>query len=212
MKEGGDKFDVSILSQHNKHVTDHEVRDNNDGTYTVRYSLPDSGDYKIDVSVYGDRISNSPFSVTASEGREDFASFTFIAKTDDGKDPITSSVKNFEVDVIGPGTRKIEDFRTVDVNPKIGKYGVDFVPSYGPGIYKIHVKLDGKEIKKSPFILNLGGEAEDEANKLPLAKYPFLAKRKDGTPIPNAKGSRFLLSPFPVPERLLFSLQRRTLT
>jgi hypothetical protein len=36
------------------------VRDNNDGTYTVRYFLPFTDTFRLDVSLYGERYCHHP--------------------------------------------------------------------------------------------------------------------------------------------------------
>jgi hypothetical protein len=69
-----------------------------------------------------------------------------------------------------------------------GAYGVDFVPTEGPGKYKINVRRNGKHIPNSPFILDLGEK------KLPSTKLAFTARRKDGSPINDATRTHSLLA------------------
>jgi hypothetical protein len=75
--------------------------------------------------------------------------------------------------------RWTQGWRGIDIDE--GAYGVDFVPTEGPGKYKINVRRGGKHIPNSPFIVDLG-----DAKKLPSTKLPFTARRKDGSPINNA--------------------------
>lgn len=76
----------------------------------------------------------------------------------------------------------MQGWRGVDIDE--GAYGVDFMPTEGPGEYKINVKKNGKHIPNSPFIVNIG-----DSKKMPATKLPFVARRKDGSPITDAKGS-----------------------
>jgi hypothetical protein len=93
-----------------------------------------------------------------------------------------------------------------------GAYGVDFVPTEGPGKYKINVRRNGKHIPNSPFILDLGEK------KLPSTKLAFTARRKDGSPINDATRThsrlRFLACcPWQQPRLtwgVLVAMQRRT--
>jgi hypothetical protein len=107
------------------------VRDNNDGTYTVRYFLPFTDTFRLDVSLYGERfhfpfssclsflsrshlnaphlcsIQGSPFRVTAVKGKEDFASFSWVAKDSTGKGMV-KSVHDFAINIEGPSGKDIE--------------------------------------------------------------------------------------------------------
>jgi len=182
--EGGDKVDVKITSTSSGNELNNisSVRDNKDGTYTVRYFLPFTDTFRLDVSLYGESIQSSPFRVTAVKGKEDFASFSWVAKDSTGKGMV-KSVDDFAINIEGPSGKDIEGWRGVDIDE--GAYGVDFVPTEGPGKYKINVRRNGKHIPNSPFILDLGEK------KLPSTKLAFTARRKDGSPINDATPADF---------------------
>lgn len=54
---GGDKFEVNISGPSAVHAQTH---DNNDGTYSANYSLPQPGSYSIEVKLNGKAIGGSP--------------------------------------------------------------------------------------------------------------------------------------------------------
>ena len=69
IKEGGDEFVVTVSGAASVPA---KVRDNRDGTYTVRYVPPESGEYKVQVQLYGkEDIRGSPFKVFSERGNLD---------------------------------------------------------------------------------------------------------------------------------------------
>jgi filamin len=63
---GGNRFTVDVNGPKGANPTT-KVVDHNDGTYTVSYSLPEPGTYKIAVKVNGKHISGSPWKQEAGE-------------------------------------------------------------------------------------------------------------------------------------------------
>jgi len=59
LREGGQDVAVSIKGP--KGNVNADLRDNNDGTYTVNYKINDKGEYKINVTVDGTSVRGSPF-------------------------------------------------------------------------------------------------------------------------------------------------------
>eukprot|EP01087_Luapelamoeba_hula_P016982 TRINITY_DN529_c0_g1_i1.p1 TRINITY_DN529_c0_g1~~TRINITY_DN529_c0_g1_i1.p1 ORF type:complete len:1445 (+),score=313.33 TRINITY_DN529_c0_g1_i1:188-4522(+) len=174
VKEGGDDWQVEVKSPQGAAIPK-RVRDNRDGTYTVRYVPPKTGEYIVTPTLYGQPIKGAPFYVNADRSK-DFAAFSFTSLDGEGKG-IVDTVRKFDVAVTGPKGDEVE-FATADIDE--GTYGVDFRPSQGPGTYKIAVKLDGEHIANSPFSVKVGGD--DESGQPPV-KFPFIPKDQAGNQI-----------------------------
>jgi len=59
---GGETFNISINGPHGAIASELiDTHDNKDGTYTVNYSLPTPGDYKISVNLNDHHIQGSPY-------------------------------------------------------------------------------------------------------------------------------------------------------
>jgi len=161
LTEGGDTFKVDIHGP--VHVEPHVV-DNNDGTYTVTYEPTEVGDYKIDVSLDGQHIKDSPHSVNVREGTEvglsGFGSFTLTVVAKDKKgNAKTFGGDNFEVSITGPAEH-------IDVKAYDNEDGT-YTAAYtlvGSGHYAVEVKLNNKNIEGSPFKQNVGSVKKDKAH------------------------------------------------
>jgi len=62
LTEGGQ--DVAVVIKGPKGAVTADLRDNNDGTYSVGYTISDKGSYTINVTVDGTSVRGSPFSQT----------------------------------------------------------------------------------------------------------------------------------------------------
>ena len=97
--------------------------------------------------------------------------------------PLTATVQNFDIKVQGPAGGDPVVHQSEDIDD--GVYGVNFLPSHGPGAYKINVLLDGEHITNSPFTVNVGDQS-------PPVKFPFVPKNaKTSAPITGASLSDF---------------------
>jgi len=126
------------------------VVDNQDGTYDVTYEADKPGNYRIDVDLEGTPIKDSPFKPVIKSGTDagnsgiGFFSFTVHSRDKHNKDK-TEGGDTFTVDVKGPAqvAPKCQDNRN-------GTYTASYcLPE--PGEYGLHVRLNGKDIRGSPF-------------------------------------------------------------
>jgi len=149
MKKGGDDFQVVIDGPKGKIPAD--IKDNEDGTYTVNYKPNDPGKHKVDVSLKSQPIKGNPFSVNVKEGADEahscIESYSFIvrAKTKRGENKKDGG-DNFKVQITGPAGEQV-------IQPKDngdGSYTCNYKLS-GSGKHTIAVTLNDKHIKGSPW-------------------------------------------------------------
>jgi filamin len=151
--DGGDDFAVEIDGPA---PVEPNLVDNGDGTYDVTYDAEEPGDYTIHVTLEGNDIRDSPFTVNVKEGTDPagsgFGQFTFTVTARDkrGK-PKEFGGDDFTVEIKGPEDSDVE-VQTTDNDD--GTYTAAYALA-GEGEFKITVKLNGKGIKGSPFKQNL---------------------------------------------------------
>eukprot|EP01104_Vermistella_antarctica_P021500 TRINITY_DN975_c0_g1_i1.p1 TRINITY_DN975_c0_g1~~TRINITY_DN975_c0_g1_i1.p1 ORF type:complete len:831 (+),score=248.61 TRINITY_DN975_c0_g1_i1:196-2493(+) len=144
---GEDDFSVSIAGPQD---APHTLTDNNDGTYSVSYDADVPGDYVVSVTLDGENIKDSPFTVPCKAGTDasgsGFGSFSFTVTSKDKRgEAKTFGGDNFDVTITGES--EVEP-RTVDNGD--GSYTATYSID-GPGEYSIDARLNGKSIGGSPF-------------------------------------------------------------
>jgi len=154
MPGGGDPFEVKI--QGPKGPVDSQIKDNEDGTYTVNYQPVDPGKHKIDVTLKKIPIKDAPFSVLVKEGADEGHScienftFTIRAKTKRGENRKDGNDK-FVVTITGNSGDVPTTFKDIGD----GTYLVSYkLPE--PGDYTVHVKLNDKYIQGCPWTQHIG--------------------------------------------------------
>jgi filamin len=130
-----------------------KVQDNGDGTYDVEYNVDEPGDYTITALLDGDAVQNTPVTVTAIEGADaDHASVSYTitvqAKNKKGECK-TYGGDRFEVRVSGDGDSEVQS-EAVDHGD--GTYSAKYALEGDAGSnFGVHIKLNGKDIRGSPF-------------------------------------------------------------
>jgi len=120
----------------------------------VEYAPKDAGKHKIGVKLKGKDIMNSPFSVNVKEGADHDTSgienytFSIRARTKKGSDKKVGG-DNFAVKIVNHQTHaQVEGIKVKDNGD--GSYHCSYkLP--GSGEYKIHILLNDRDIKGSPF-------------------------------------------------------------
>jgi len=145
MDKGGDPFDVKIHGPNGP--VDAKIKDNDDGTYTVDYKPNDAGKHRVDVTLKGQPINKSPYTVMIKEGADDqtsiIESYSFViqAKSKKGQN-LKKGGDKFKVTISGPSGNVPVDLKDLGT----GQYLVTYkLP--GPGKYVIHVTVDDKPLK-----------------------------------------------------------------
>jgi len=193
--KGGDLFDVLIEDPSNN-VVPADIKDNNNGTYTVTYQPNEPGNYHVDVvlrnpgkPVFYDHIKNSPFDVVIDPGTDAAnciaygpglepglldthpATFTIEARDKNGNRRKEGG-DNFDVDIQGPnGPVKANVVDNGD-----GTYNVTYQPE-DAGIHDIAVTLGDVPIKGSTFHVDIqpGAWAANSG----IESYSFVLQTRD---------------------------------
>jgi len=162
-------FDVQIEDP-NHNVLPADIKDNGDGTYTVKYQPTDPGNYHVDVilrnpdkPLFYDHLKNSPVDVAIEPGTDPAnciaygpglepgvtdtkpANFTIEARDKNGN-PRKEGGDDFVVDIQGPNG----PIKAKVVDNGDGTYGVTYQPE-DAGIHDIAVTLGDIPIKGSTF-------------------------------------------------------------
>ena len=164
IKKGGETFDIELTGPTGKLET--KCVDNNDGSYTVTYQPDENGKHHAEIKSKGEHIKDSPFDFNIKEGTDSGLSkvglFTFTIHARNKKKQAkvgggdTFEVIIFEPDKMlglksGPEIPK-EQTKLNIVDNKDGSYTVSYkVPKKYKKV-KISVKLNGKDIKGSPWM------------------------------------------------------------
>jgi len=146
----GDDCEVQIAGPS---AANSKVTDNGDGTYDVEYSVDEPGEYTITATLDGDAVKNTPKTVTVLEGADaDHASVSYTitvqAKNKHGE-PKTYGGDRFEVRVAGDGDSEVQS-EAVDHGD--GTYSAKYELEGDAGAqFNVHIKLNGRDIRGSPF-------------------------------------------------------------
>ena len=130
------------------------VTDNGDGTYSVEYNAEDAGKYTVTATLDGDAVKNTPKEVNVIEGADPSNcsvkyTITVQAKNKKGE-PKTYGGDEFEVSVKGGEQETPVDCEATDNGD--GSYSATYALNGEAGTeFKVHIKLNGKSIKGSPF-------------------------------------------------------------
>jgi len=154
MGRGGDPFLVTINGP-NGPVPAHTT-DNGDGTYTVDYEPEDHGNHLIAVTLRGKPVANSPYNVNVKEGASweytnvERYQFTIRSKTKSGANKLVGG-EAFSIAIEDSNQSSVDDISVSDIGD--GSYVCDFaLPA--PGDYNLSIKLNGHDIRGSPFKIN----------------------------------------------------------
>uniref|UniRef100_UPI00358F87F3 filamin-C-like isoform X2 n=1 Tax=Myxine glutinosa TaxID=7769 RepID=UPI00358F87F3 len=134
-----------------------EIKDNKDGTVTVRYTPVEKGLHKIDIKYNGSHLSGSPlqFYANAVSSRQVSAYGAGLSHGIVNK-PATFNIVTKDA---GEGglSLAVEGPSKAEISCKDNKDGtctVSYLPT-APGAYSIIVKFDDKHIPGSPFTANI---------------------------------------------------------
>jgi len=186
---GGDPFVVKVKGPGGE--VNPNVRDNNDGTYTVKYTPDGYGKYDVDVALHGDPIKDAPFRVNIKpspdagkswaegpgleEAWDNEPAYFTIHSVDKDGNPRKEGGDPFTVKIKGPNG---------DVKPNVkdnndGTYLVSYNPDV-PGDHTINVDLEGKPIKNSPFRVKAKAGTDADNSGFGIFSFTLQARDKRG--------------------------------
>ena len=194
-KTGGSPIDVEIVGPEGDPV-DADVKDNQDGTYTVKYHPTDAGEYTIEnvlrnpfQPMHYEHIKNSPKVVNVVAGSDPSSTYAHGPGLEDGiLDTLPTEFYIQSADRDGKKMDKggddfdvkIKDANGNDVpfdvkDNEDGTYTVAYKPN-GPGKQTVDVNLRGKPIKNAPFTVNI--KAGSSAAFSVVENYTFTIQAK----------------------------------
>jgi len=189
VKTGGDPFNVKIKGPEGELKP--QVKDNGDGTHTVRYNPTGHGDYQIEVELHGKPIKDAPFNVRIKsapnagkcyaegpgleEAWDNEPAYFTIHSVDGEGNPRTEGGDPFAVKIRGPDG---------EISPKVvdngdGTYSVSYAPDT-PGDYNIDVELEGKPIKGAPFKVKAKAGTDADNSGFGIFSFTLQARDKRG--------------------------------
>jgi hypothetical protein len=174
---GGAKLAGVLVGGEKNETIKLEVKDNNDGTYACAYDIEHRGTYKLDVTIAGEAVDKSPYSVVAKPGATDPTKTALLDKSATAQ----AGQKAFTVqlhDKVGNRRDKGGDdvkvrferpvtTGSVGKDTKNGTFDV-VVPPHLEGDYNVFVTVDGHEIdagKLNVAPTALQKEHEEEVKK-----------------------------------------------
>jgi filamin len=151
VKHGGDPFDVKVTGP--RGAVPVQLKDNGDGTYTADFAPDNAGDHKIEVTLKGKPVANSPYTIQVREGADHNTSFIenfqFVIRARTKRNQnMSRGGEPFEVAISGPAGRV--DNRLKDNGD--GTYTCSYsLPAGSRGQYTFNIKVNGRDIQGSPF-------------------------------------------------------------
>mmetsp|Transcript_17569 Transcript_17569/g.24381 ORF Transcript_17569/g.24381 Transcript_17569/m.24381 type:complete len:756 (-) Transcript_17569:39-2306(-) len=172
LKDGGDPFQVKVTGPYNYDVPV-TVADNKDGTYSVTYNPIDHGEHKVEITLHGAPVADSPYTVGVHHSESAPDALQCVAYGPGLEGGNTSDVSHFtvetrnqngarlhtggwpvDVDVLDPSGSEVP-VKVKDNND--GTFSVEYAPKE-KGDHTVHVVLRHQaiplyyqHIKDSPF-------------------------------------------------------------
>jgi len=146
--EGGDKFELDFSGASDQ--VSYDIKDNNDGTYTVTYEPLETGDYNINVHLAGKSIKNAPYHIHviqgADPGNTGFVGFTCTILTKDDN----NQARNFGGDIFEFNASGSSNVNLTTKDNGDGTYFASWLPETA-GSYDFQIKFNGQELSVSPL-------------------------------------------------------------
>ncbi|XP_018518812.1 LOW QUALITY PROTEIN: filamin-B [Lates calcarifer] len=152
-RRGGDHVKAEVRNPSGA-LTDCQVTDKADGTYTVEYTPFEKGVHSVQVLYDDTPVPKSPFRVSVSEGCDP----SRVVATGPGlQQGLTDKPNNFNIITRGAGIGGLgitvegpSESKMSCKDNKDGSCSVEYVP-FTPGLYDVNITYGGEHIPGSPF-------------------------------------------------------------
>ncbi|XP_060926160.1 filamin-B isoform X1 [Limanda limanda] len=152
-RRGGDHVKAEVRNPSGA-VTDCQVTDEADGTYSVEYTPFENGVHSVQVLYDDTPVPKSPFRVTVSEGCDPSK---VVASGPGLQQALTDKTNKFNIVTRGAGIGGLgitvegpSESKMSCKDNKDGSCSVEYVP-YTPGLYDVNITYGGEHIPGSPF-------------------------------------------------------------
>ncbi|KAK1901828.1 hypothetical protein KUDE01_004793, partial [Dissostichus eleginoides] len=152
-RRGGDHVKAEVKNPSGA-LTDCQITDREDGTYSVEYTPFENGVHSVQVFYDDTPVPKSPFRVTVGEGCDPRR----VVATGPGlQQALTDKTNNFNIITRGAGIGGLgitvegpSESKMSCKDNKDGSCSVEYVP-YTPGLYDVNITYGGEHIPGSPF-------------------------------------------------------------
>ncbi|XP_059185463.1 LOW QUALITY PROTEIN: filamin-B [Centropristis striata] len=152
-RRGGDHLTAEVRNPSGA-LTDCQVSDKADGTYSVEYTPFENGDHSVQVLYQDTPVPKSPFRVSVSEGCDP----TRVVASGPGlQQALTDKPNHFSIITRGAGIGGLgitvegpSESKMSCKDNKDGSCSVEYVP-FSPGLYDVNITYGGEHIPGSPF-------------------------------------------------------------
>ncbi|XP_010777560.1 filamin-B-like [Notothenia coriiceps] len=152
-RRGGDHVNAEVKNPSGA-LTECQITDREDGTYSVEYTPFENGVHSVQVFYDDTPVPKSPFRVTVGEGCDPRR----VVATGPGlQQALTDKTNNFNIITRGAGIGGLgitvegpSESKMSCKDNKDGSCSVEYVP-YTPGLYDVNITYGGEHIPGSPF-------------------------------------------------------------
>ncbi|KAL3058091.1 hypothetical protein OYC64_010302 [Pagothenia borchgrevinki] len=152
-RRGGDHVKAEVKNPSGA-LTECQITDREDGTYSVEYTPFENGVHSVQVFYDNTPVPKSPFRVTVGEGCDPRR----VVATGPGlQQALTDKTNNFNIITRGAGVGGLgitvegpSESKMSCKDNKDGSCSVEYVP-YTPGLYDVNITYGGEHIPGSPF-------------------------------------------------------------
>ncbi|KAI4827415.1 hypothetical protein KUCAC02_030810 [Chaenocephalus aceratus] len=152
-RQGGDHVKAEVKNPSGA-LTDCQITDREDGTYSVEYTPFENGVHSVQVFYDDTPVPKSPFRVMVGEGCDPRR----VVATGPGlQQALTDKTNNFNIITRGAGIGGLgitvegpSESKMSCKDNKDGSCSVEYVP-YTPGLYDVNITYGGEHIPGSPF-------------------------------------------------------------
>jgi len=149
---GGDPFEVYATNEETGEHVPVNLVDNGDGSYRANFAPVKAGRHKVGSKLRGKPVGGSPYTIKVNAGATEDSfverfSFIIRTRTKDGQLKKVGGDR-FIATVLSPEGTQVEGVQVADLND--GRHEVSYTVTT-EGEYRVYAKINGRNIKGSPW-------------------------------------------------------------